>query len=339
MATPAPRSPARASTLAVLAVGLGLATLIVATWWQGSRAAADSATRLASLEQQVADVEQTLHLMRLEQSVDGKGIGAVLEQLSTYSPLLAQATLSDPSYRETMERVEQAVAAARAIGPEAYPSVYDAFLAAGRSANEEERRWLLRTALAIDPVRGLDLVTRIVRNRSPELQISQRLRWLAADELLAHDVQRAQHELRQILLTESARGVNPQFLGAGGIAPAGSQTGFHNFVGRYLQSEDPQAEVTLTQVIAKMEHDRMTKQECVKALGSMGAKGAVPFIKKLYDDPPEIQGNPLFLNHCIEAIALIEGSRACEWLQEQYRNATHPLVLEKIKAKMKELCL
>ena len=68
---------------------------------------------------------------------------------------------------------------------------------------------------------------------------------------------------------------------------------------------------------------RQPVQSCVKHLGQLRAKRASKPIRKLFDAPPDMTIHPIFQNHCLDAIAAIDGAAACGHFREQLRHATH----------------
>jgi hypothetical protein len=163
-----------------------------------------------------------------------------------------------------------------------------------------------------------------------------RLRWWAADLLLNHDKPLAGQLLRQILLTESSRGVDLSRAQSMGVPIATDKaafatTGFNNFVQRYIRSEDPRLEETLQLLLTRVEHDAVTIQECIKELGARESIAAIDSIKKVYDNPPLDQQNPLFLVICVRAVESILGKAAIPWLEEKLKTAPTDTVAKAIQ--------
>jgi hypothetical protein len=136
-------------------------------------------------------------------------------------------------------------------------------------------------------------------------------------------------------MTESSRGINlDRAQGAGMQIPdqaAYATTGFNNFVQRYIVSEDSKLEETLTVLLTRVEHDAITIQECIKELGKRKSLPALASIKKVYDNPPLEQQNPLFLNICVRAIDQIEGEASVAWLEEKLKTAPTDVVANTIQ--------
>ena len=196
----------------------------------------------------------------------------------------------------------------------------------------DEVKWLLEVAVRLDLTAGKQLIKEVMLGqRLP----NPRLRWFACRIMTERDVQLARQLMRQILMTESSRGINPD-RAAHYNMPVPDQaafavTGFNNFVTRYLQTDDPKTEETLMQLLGRVEHDQVTIQECVKELGRRKCKAATKMIKKLYDDPPLAQQNPLFFGHVIDAVATIEGKDSIEWLESKLPTAVTDVVAARIQ--------
>lgn len=282
---------------------------------------------LAALER----IEGEITRIRIEQRAEGSGVTALLEKLDYYAPLLTNASVPEPDYRWMRKEMDAILRAFASIGTEAYEPILERFLSIPAGEQFDRRKWLLEAALAADPVRGKDLVQRVLRGYEPDVPVGSRLRWYAADVLLRVDKARAGLVLREILRSESSRG--PRRGDVGMPADIQASSGFDKFVARYVASDDPEMENTLVMILGRPEHDLMTHQSCVKALGELESRKAVPFIQKLFQDPPVIHENPIFQNHCLDALAEILGSEACPFFQQELRNVRHELV----QAKLREL--
>jgi hypothetical protein len=198
--------------------------------------------------------------------------------------------------------------------------------------NFDELKWLLEAAVRVDKPAGLEIVKEVLLGtRFP----APRLRWYAARMMIDFDKPVAQAALRQILTTESSRGMDPERAAAQNATiidqAAFASTGFSNFVQYYVLSEDPKLDETLLMVLGRTEHDVATLQECVKVLGSRGCERAAEPIKKLYLRPPGAQENPIFLTYCLTAIAAIEGEKARPFFEEMLAKATTEKVANHLK--------
>lgn len=322
---------ARNLHLALLLPGLACLAGLVMVW-----------QRMGGLRQAIEEsrgelqaVQRTLHLLRLERGSKGLGIEALLEQLRHYAPLLDRSTTPRVEVPAIEARVREILSAMEGLGPEATRRVEQAFLAETGTDQDEYRKWLLVAATRLDPIRGKVLLARVIR--ALDLPVSARLRWLACDEMVRVDAQQAGLVLRELLRSESARGVQrdrlPPELRATVVEQFALRTaasGFHNFVARYADTKDPDLVATLLMVIGRQEHDLPTIQECVKVLGQVRAREASEAIRKLFQSPPAVQDNPLFRNHCLDAIAAIDGSSATEWFEAMLRAEKHELVRNKL---------
>jgi hypothetical protein len=224
------------------------------------------------------------------------------------------------------------VLAFESCGNDAWKPVTDRLREADAKIDFNEIKWLMEIAIRLDAKAGKQIAKEVLQgHRLPY----PRLRWWAADLLLSHDKPLAGQLLRQILLTESSRGVNLNRAQAAGIqAPsqaAYATTGFNNFVQRYIRSEDSKLEETLTLLLTRIEHDAITVQECIKELGKRKSLPALASIKKVYDNPPLEQQNPLFLNICVNAVDKIEGEASVAWLEEKLKTAPTDAVANAIQ--------
>ena len=113
---------------------------------------------------------------------------------------------------------------------------------------------------------------------------------------------------------------------------------FFNFISRFVASGHPDVDGVLRQIIGRAEHDRMTYQECVKELGRMRTRLAADRIRELFEKPPFRERSPIFQNHCLQAIADIEGQEACSYFEEQLMKVDDKNVVTKLQSLVKQLC-
>lgn len=326
-ATPPPsRSPL---PLVLAAALLALAGAVV---WLGFEVAAlrTAATKASDTVDRVyAEVTR----MRLEQNATGKGAQALLEKLHTFAPLVASARTTQPDFENAKKEIQAIQRAFTSLGADAQRPVLDRIAQLKPENDFEELKWLLDIYVGIDRVAGLKMLEQVLLGyQLPHA----RLRWHAANALLAADRELAQITLRRVLTTESSRGVDINRLAAypGATVPdkaAFATQGFNNFVIAYARSEDPQLEDTLLMVIGRTQDDKITVQECVKILGARGCKKAVPVIEKLYREPPLQQEDPIFLNYCLEALVDIQGAEAQPFLQAALPKAASETVTKRIE--------
>ena len=342
---PAPRAARTPSLLPALAVLAGLGAAGAIAWL---------ATRVGALEAALAQRAETdgrrgavldqvlgeLTRMRIEQSTGVVGPQALLEKLRVYAPLAADARTTEPDYKNAKKEMEAVLRAFAAMGKDAWQPIQQRLDELKPEKDFEEIKQLLEAGVAIDRDAGVRQLREVLLgHRLP----SPRLRWYAAQALVAHDRQLAQATLRQVLLTESSRGgFNADharaYPGAAAPDPAAMSTnGFFNFVVHYVRSGDPELEATLLQVLGRSGHDLTTIQECVKALGERRAAKAVPVIEKLYTDPPLQQQNPIFLNYCLQALVDIQGAAARPFLERALPHATSDVVAQKIQALLAQI--
>lgn len=325
----------RPSPLRVLLPAAILGALVAVVWsrWTMRQEVHQLQEQFRSAEQTLERVLAEVTRMRIEQRAEGRGVHALLEKLRAYAPVLANARTAAPEHEFARREIDAVLRAIDSLDGDAYPVIHDALLQTP-TADFEQCKWLLEAAVRADRERGLELVQKILQGYHADVPVTPRLRWYAADLLLEHDQPRAQRLLRDIMTYESVHGIDPGRAPAAGIPVTGSaaaSSGFHNFVARYLHSEDPQREDTLIMVLGRAEHDLITVQECVKALGALKARKAVKAIERVYRNPPAITENPLFLNHCVDALVDIQGRDACAWLTEELKRVTNEMVANRLR--------
>lgn len=283
----------------------------------------------ALAQQELTVVAGEVTRFRVEQSAEGKGPEALLEKLEVYAPLLASALTTKPDYRAAQREMGAILRAFESIGSDAWPKVQARLEALDPNKDFDQIKYLLRAAVRCAPAAGKDLVLSVLRGRTLP---SPRLRWYAADLLLEVDQQLAQQALRQILTTESSRGLDPNRTPDGMMDPAAvAVTGFHNFLSRYARSGDPELENTLLQVLVRTSSDPMVVQETIEHLGTIGSKRADKLIEQKYRQPPGAQLNPIFLMKCLEALTAIRGEEARSFLEEELATTQHDIVARKIQ--------
>jgi hypothetical protein len=325
-----------------LAAWILLASALGAAIW----AFVDLRREIADLGRRTASAETTLQAVlgevtrfRIEQRAEGRGIHALLEKLTAFAPVLSSARTAAPDFEFAQREMDAVLRAIESLGADAWPTI-EQRLGTLDVQSFDEQKWLLEAAVRADPQRGRQLVAEVLRGQHRQVRVSPRLRWYAADLLTHVDPPLGQRILREILSYESSRGIDPQRAAAYQIqlpgSPAASQ-GFHHFVVAYLRSSDPAAEDTLMMVIGRPEHDLVTVQECVKALGALKSQKAVKTIERLYRSPPGIHDNPLFQNHCLDALAAIQGREACPFLLEELKKAPSEMVVNRLKLLIQEL--
>ena len=318
---------------ALATVAAALAALAAYQASQNGRALADQQAKLAAIEETTKEMLGEITRMRIEQSADGMGAAALLEKLQTYAPLMSDARVTEPDYQNAKKEVTAILRAFESLGKEAaWTPVMNRLQEADPRKDFDEVKWLLEAAVRLDLTAGKQLIKEVMLGqRLP----NPRLRWFACRVMTARDIQLARQLMRQVLLTESSRGVNPDRAARYNMVipdqAAFAVTGFHNFVTRYLQTDDPETEATLMQLLGRVEHDQVTIQECVKELGRRKCKAATKMIKRLYDNPPLAQQNPLFFGHVIDAIATIEGKDSIGWLESKLPTAVTDVVAARIQ--------
>lgn len=317
--------------LSVLALAGTLGGLAWAVWRLADEVSGLE-VRSKAAETTLQEVLGEVNRIRIEQRADKLGPAGLLEKLRAYAPLAANARVPEPDYQAAKKELDAILRAFATIGEDAWGPVTARLREVNGETDYDEARWLLRAAVRIDEKAGKEIVKDVLAGtRLP----SPRLRLEAAGIMIEIDKPLAQNMLRHIMTTESSRGVNLQRVGSADVPipdqAALSATGFNNYVQRYLQSEDEQIDETLLQVIGRAEHDLITVQDCVKALGQRRYERAVPAIEKLYREPPNRQENPMFLAYCLTALHEIQGPKARPFLEEALRNATNEALINHCK--------
>lgn len=270
--------------------------------------------------------------LRIEASAGTKGPQALLEKLHVYAPLGSNARVTEPDYQNAKKEVDAILRAFASIGKDAWQPIQDRIAKLDPQQDHDEIKQLLEASVAVDAQAGTELVKEVLLGRRLP---APRLRWYAADMLTRRDRPLAQLLLRQILTTESFRGINLERAQAYGAAlpdPAAyATTGFNNFVVAYVRTDDPQMDETLLQILGRVEHDAITIQECIKTLGERHCARAVEPIQRLYKNPPLAQQNPLFLNHCLDALVEIQGADARGFLETVLPDAPTDIVAKRIQ--------
>lgn len=292
------------------------------------------AARDAAIELIYGEVTRT----RIEQSSGVQGPQGLLLKIKTYAPMVTSSSVTQPDYQSALKEMHAALRAMKALGKDAWQPIQARIAELKAREDTDELRWLIEASIAVDPKPGLELARAVVLGHKLP---SPRLRWLCADMLIENDKELAQATLRQVLLTESSRGINLDRAAAyGAVIPdkaAFATTGFSNFVTKYVASGDAKADDTLLLVIGRSEHDQVTVQECIKTLGAHRCAAAAEPIRKLCENPPGFQDNPLFQKHCIDAIAAIEGAKALPWLEQMQPKATTETVQKHLEHTIAEL--
>jgi hypothetical protein len=320
---------ASAATLAAAAAGYLLFDL-------GRRIDALGA-QVAQRDQQIQNIHGEVTRLRLEQSAGVQGPSALLAKLKTYAPLLVSARTTQPDFESAKKEMDAVLRAFATMGDAAWGPLEERMKDLKGDKNFDELKWLLEAAVRVDQKRGLDIVQAVLRGTKFP---APRLRWYAARMLIDLDKPVAQAILRQILSTESSRGINPERAAAYGATipdPAAfATTGFHNFVNYYVLTEDPQMDSTLLMVMGRSEHDTVTVQTCVEVLGKRRCAAAVDPIQKLFQNPPGMVENPIFQTKCLDALLEIQGKQAARpFFEAMLAKTTNETVANNLKEKLK----
>ncbi len=315
---------------------LTLAGIAGVLWlqWEARGVSEVQGRRQEALAKEVADLRRVVQLLRFERG-GRAGPSTLIEQLAHWAPKLHNAQTPAAEIPEIQRRVNDLLEGLEACGSDAWPALHKAFGVTRAEHEDDLRHWLLVAMLRVDRARGTEMLARAVRG--VDLQVTPRLRLLAADELIKVDKGLAGRVLHEVLNSQSAAGLNTSRMPpevAAKLAPeilaSAAWTGFFNLIPRYVATGDADTVPTLLAILGRSEHDLTTLQECVKQLGTLQAKDAVPRIQELFANPPQIPDNPIFKNHCLDAIVAIEGAAARPWLTRVQREERLELVQKKL---------
>lgn len=331
--TPTPPPAAPRSSLAPVLGLLCTALLTIGVVFVYLSAAELNTLRaeMRSVSSKNAELARAVDLLRLEQSAEGRGVHAVIERIQWYAPKLQMA--NTVAIERIKEHLEDCYRAAESLGP----GVFDQLVAAAAEADDAEiRKGLLTAATRSDRPRGIDLLVGVVRGL--ELSPSSRLRFIATDMLMELDKPRAAQALATVLRTESYTGrkINVIDPDAGPINAGIGGPGFPeyaNLVGRFAASDHEDTAGILEEVLRARRHNLLTYQECVKQLGRLKQRSAVDRIQELYlTQPGQVMDQPLFRNHCLQALDDILGSEAQPFFREQLAKEQNPTVVTKLQS-------
>jgi hypothetical protein len=321
------------------------ATLVLLTlgWLDLRRRLAEQDARAAEVSQALQRVERAVQLFRFERGSKGLGVAALLEQLRFWAPMLEVSSTPQKELPVIQQRVDDILTALSALGPEAFDPLHKELTRCDPGKDDELIRWLLQGMTLVDPARGKDVLATAVRGF--EFPVTSRIRSFAAERLLELDRERAARLLSEVLTYETAAGIDsgrmPQDLQAkftaAKVQPAPMRMLF-NFVDTLVRAAPGDLEERLIMVATRPEQDRMTVQTCVRHLGEMKSQRALRAIKKLYDTPPEMAMNPIFQNHCLDAIGRIEGAGACDYFKDMLRKKPDERVQAKLQDLIKQHC-
>src|SRR5688572_22612103 len=233
-APPASSGPSR--VIPVVLASTLLVGLLGSTVWLIVRVEAlksANAAMGASLDRVLGEVTR----MRLEQSAGIQGPQGLLAKLRTYAPLIASSRTTQPDYQSAKKEMDAILLAFASAGQDAWAPIMARLEELHGDKDFDEVRWLLRAAVRVDPKASKPLLQEVLLGRRLP---SPRLRWQAAELLIDLDQPLAQKLLRQILVAETHRGVDPNRAQAyNGEIPdkaAMATQGFFNFVLWYQRS-------------------------------------------------------------------------------------------------------
>jgi len=333
MTSPAPESGRSTATVLLTIALIGSLSFASYSFWRADTALAAQKAVIEKNQESLEALLGEITRMRIEQSAVGKGPAALLEKLKVFAPLTADARTTEPDFQNAKKELQAIVRAFESCGKDvAWAPVTDRLEQVDPKTDFNEIKYLLEIAIRLDGPSGKQITKEVLQgHRLP----FPRLRWWAADLLLSHDKPLAANLLRQILMTESSRGFDINRAGSGAVIPdpaAFSTTGFNNYVQRYIRSEDSKLEDTLLMLITRVEHDSITIQDSIKELAKRKCQRALPTIKRVYDDPPHSQQNPLFFQICARAVDEIAGKAEMAWYEEKLKTAPTDIVAKTLTA-------
>ncbi len=338
--TPAPPRPSsRPPILAVALIVLNVLGLgFVAVEYRAMR------QELGALREDSDRMKFAVDLLRFESTshYEGKGFNALLDHLTYWAPHLQNANEGTSEFFKVEKRVEDAVEIMGQL-PDVFPTIA-ATLRSGEvtaedpATDDEIRKWLLRAAHLADPEQGIKLYADLLR--ATEIDASGRLRRIAVTELFEFDKQLTGEILHKILTNENARGIGRPGAQTGG-GRRGKQPQFYNFIEYYVASKHPAVVTTLMQILSRPEHDLLTQQECVKALGKLKVVAAIERLKSLYWEQHSPQAgrvpNPLFRMKILNAVIEIEGDKAAPFLKKIDRLEGNTAIQNRLTELRKEI--
>lgn len=332
----------RAAILA-LATALGLLGAGYLMYADLRRAADGLAQRVGEVEAHLAAQERTLQLYRFEQqSKAGLGFPALLEQIRFWAPQAAVATTPEVKLPVIEEQLRNVCAAMVALGPGAFALLEEAFCHSQPGTDHEVRRWLLTAMIEVDKARAKEFLATVAHGLG--VQVSPRLRLFAADRLIELDPALAAQVLEQILTVETHRGLDPERVAPATLAEHPNAVenlvpyrGFSGFISRYVATGHANAQILVRILSRWRDHDLMTLQETVKALGALRSADGVEPIKQLFETPPR-GFTPMFRNYCLDALVEIMGADACSYLKDALRREQHETVITKLTELIKKSC-
>lgn len=330
----------RAATLVALVATLGITT----THWVTARHATTELTKqIERLAGEQAELARAVQLFRFERGSKGLGATALIEQLRFWAPLLDLSSTPQREINAIQTKVADILRAFEDIGKDAYEPVLAAFRQAKPTQDDELRRWLLEAMIRVDRDRARELLATCVRGW--EFDVTPRVRMIAGQQLLEIDKPQAAKLLSEIMRYETGKGIDRSRLTpelqqklAALPTPPQPMKMFFNLVDLFVATGAADVEEQLLVVATRPDQDLTTVQSCVKHLGQLRAKRASKTIRKLFDAPPEMTINPIFQNHCLDAIAAIDGAEACDYFREQLRRGPDERVLNKLQDLLKAHC-
>src|SRR5690349_4693100 len=144
-------TPSRLLPVTVLAVVLAALCIVIL----------DLRGKIVQLTERTQAAEQTLDKVlgevtrtRIEQSVGGVGIHALMDKMAAYAPILTEANYAKPDFMAAQREMEAVLRAVQAIGTDAFAPLQAKLLKADPQKDFELQKLLLDAAMRADPEQG-----------------------------------------------------------------------------------------------------------------------------------------------------------------------------------------
>ncbi len=318
-------------------VGAALVAAVAYLGWRVVELESTLSERMTALTNTVDRSGKTVELLLLEARTDLPGPKAIVQQIEHWSPKLVSSSTNAQMAHDIRERLQRTLDAAETLGGDVFDELEAAYADAG---DAETRRWILAACRKADPKRGIALSIDVIRGtrHSPDPQTRLRV----ANDLIKIDKRAAGEAIRTVLELESHRGlvrrVPTQLAKSYEQYIRTSQFPmFFHFIDAFARTEHEEVERVFLQLLKRDDHDKMTYQEVVEQLGKLGAHDAVARIERLFSKPPFGYADPIFQNHCLQALADIQGEGAVPFFEKQLQQPQQEIVVTKLQDLIKSL--
>ncbi len=332
-----PPPPGRAAHPAL--IGLSVITLGCVAYglYSSQRRHDQLEDRLAEVRAAVEKQAAGLQLLRFEsRSKKGLGMEALCDQLAFWGEQYDHASTPQVERPAIQERLDGVLEAMEFIGGErAVAELERRFVALDAEREAAVREWVLRALAHLNTERSREVLATVARGL--EFRTTPAIRLFAAKELLRLAPDRGAEVVRDILRLESAHGLDIQRVPVDQrplyerhIDNFPANRAFYNYVDLFASSGSDDRESELLMLLGRYrEHDLLTTQQAVKSLAALGSRQASDTIKQLFERPPD-SFNPLFRNHCLDALAAILADDAHPYFREALAKERNELVRAKL---------